>query len=173
MLLDELKSKSLDELKKQAKELGIQKISSFKKAELINEIIRVSPEEASEEEEDVKTEERGETGTVSGVLEVMDDGFGFIRCENYLTGADDVYVAPSQIRRFRLRTGDYIDGITRPKREGERFAALIYVKTVNGVTLDYDKDGKYWAFYVNGEYAQTGVDSTDITAGAEYSFKAE
>ena len=49
----------------------------------------------------------------------------------------------------------------------------LYVKTVNGVTLDYDKDGKYWAFYVNGEYAQTGVDSTDITAGAEDSFKAE
>lgn len=49
----------------------------------------------------------------------------------------------------------------------------LYVKTVNGVTLDYAKDGKYWAFYVNGEYAQKGVDSTDITAGAEYSFKAE
>lgn len=49
----------------------------------------------------------------------------------------------------------------------------LYVKTVNGVTLDYDKDGKYWAFYVNGEYAQKGVDSTDITAGAEYAFKAE
>lgn len=49
----------------------------------------------------------------------------------------------------------------------------LYVKTVNGVTLDYDKDGMYWAFYVNGEYAQTGVDSTEITAGAEYAFKAE
>lgn len=49
----------------------------------------------------------------------------------------------------------------------------LYVKTVNGVTLDYDKDGMYWAFYVNGEYAQTGVDSTDVTAGAEYAFKAE
>lgn len=49
----------------------------------------------------------------------------------------------------------------------------LYVKTVNGVTLDYDKDGMYWAFYVDGEYAQTGVDSTDITAGAEYAFKAE
>lgn len=48
----------------------------------------------------------------------------------------------------------------------------LYVKTVNGVTLDYDKDGKYWAFYINGEYASTGVDSTDITAGAEYAFKA-
>lgn len=49
----------------------------------------------------------------------------------------------------------------------------LYVKTVNGVTLDYDKDGMYWAFYVNGEYAQTGVDSTDVTPGAEYAFKAE
>ena len=49
----------------------------------------------------------------------------------------------------------------------------LYVKTVNGVTLDYDKDGMYRAFYINGEYAQTGVDSTDITAGAEYAFKAE
>lgn len=49
----------------------------------------------------------------------------------------------------------------------------LYVKTVNGTTLDYDKDGKYWAFYINGEYASTGVDSTDITAGAVYEFKAE
>lgn len=49
----------------------------------------------------------------------------------------------------------------------------LYVKTVNGTTLDYDKDGKYWAFYVNGEYAQTGVDMTEITAGTTYSFKAE
>ena len=153
MLLDELKSKSLDELKKTAKELGIKKISAFKKAELINEIIRVSPEEKAEEEKELEIEEkrvekalsekkddaqseRGETGTVSGVLEVMEDGFGFVRCENYLSGADDVYVAPSQIRRFRLRTGDYIDGITRPKREGERFAALIYVKMVNGCSPD-------------------------------------
>ena len=49
----------------------------------------------------------------------------------------------------------------------------LYVKTVNGVTVDYDADGKYWAFYVDGEYAATGVDSTDITAGATYTFKAE
>ena len=56
---------------------------------------------------------------------------------------------------------------------GEESEYGLYVKTVNGVTLDYDKDGMYWAFYVNGEYAQTGVDSTEITAGAEYAFKAE
>lgn len=158
MLLDELKTKSLDELKKTAKELGIKKIATYKKAELINEIIRFSPEEKCTEEAELEIEEkkvensinlsdenekdsnnseqRGETGETSGVLEVMEDGFGFVRCENYLSGSDDVYVAPSQIRRFRLRTGDYIEGITRPKREGERFAALIYVRTVNGCTPD-------------------------------------
>ena len=56
---------------------------------------------------------------------------------------------------------------------GEDSEFGLYVKTVNGVTVDYDKDGKYWAFYVDGEYAATGVDSTDITAGATYTFKAE
>ena len=56
---------------------------------------------------------------------------------------------------------------------GEDSEYGLYVKTVNGVTVDYDTDGKYWAFYVDGEYAATGVDSTDITAGATYTFKAE
>ena len=56
---------------------------------------------------------------------------------------------------------------------GDESAYGLYVKTVNGVTVDYDKDGKYWAFYVNGQYAATGVDSTDITDGAEYTFKVE
>ena len=56
---------------------------------------------------------------------------------------------------------------------GEASSYGLYVKTVNGVTVDYDTDGKYWAFYVDGEYAATGVDSTDITAGATYTFKAE
>ncbi|MBQ3004587.1 MAG: DUF4430 domain-containing protein [Clostridia bacterium] len=57
--------------------------------------------------------------------------------------------------------------------EGEEGPYGLYVKTVNGITLDYDKDGKYWAFYVNGEYGQTGVDATDIVEGTSYSFKAE
>ena len=56
---------------------------------------------------------------------------------------------------------------------GEESTYGLYVKTVNGITLDYDKDGKYWAFYINGEYAQTGVDSTPVTEGESYSFKAE
>ena len=68
-----------------------------------------------------------------GILEVMADGYGFIRCENYLPGENDVYVAPSQIRRFGLRTGDIITGNTRVKTGNEKFSALLFVKTINGL----------------------------------------
>ena len=67
-----------------------------------------------------------------GILEVMPDGYGFIRCENYLPGENDVYVAPSQIRRFGLKTGDMLEGNTRIKTQSEKFSALLYVKTING-----------------------------------------
>ena len=70
--------------------------------------------------------------TASGILEVMSDGFGFIRCENYLPGENDVYVAPSQIRRFGLKTGDILEGNTRIKTQNEKFSALLYVKSING-----------------------------------------
>lgn len=71
----------------------------------------------------------------NGILEVMPDGFGFIRCENFLPGENDVYVAPSQIRRFNLKTGDIIIGNRRIKAATEKFAALLYIKTVNGYPL--------------------------------------
>ena len=71
----------------------------------------------------------------NGILEVMPDGFGFIRCENFLPGENDVYVAPSQIRRFNLKTGDIIVGNRRVKSATEKFAALLYIKTVNGYPL--------------------------------------
>lgn len=67
-----------------------------------------------------------------GILEVMQDGFGFIRCDNYMPGEGDVYVAPSQIRRFNLKTGDVIEGNTRIKTEKEKFSALLFVKSING-----------------------------------------
>ena len=70
--------------------------------------------------------------TANGILEVMPDGFGFIRSANYLPGDEDVYVAPSQIRRFNLKTGDIVCGNTRIKTQGEKFSALLYVSTVNG-----------------------------------------
>ena len=74
--------------------------------------------------------------TANGILEVMPDGFGFIRCENYLPGENDVYVAPSQIRRFNLKTGDIIEGNTRIKTQSEKFSALLYLKKINGLQPD-------------------------------------
>lgn len=70
-----------------------------------------------------------------GILEIMQDGFGFIRCENYMPGDNDVYVAPAQIRRFNLKTGDIIDGRIKVKMATEKFAALLYIEKVNGLSL--------------------------------------
>ena len=76
-----------------------------------------------------------DSGVVAnGILEVMPDGYGFIRCENFLPGDNDVYVAPSQIRRFGLKTGDYLIGNTRVKTQAEKFAALLFVRSINGYT---------------------------------------
>lgn len=72
----------------------------------------------------------------NGILEVMSDGFGFIRCENYLPGENDIYVSPAQIKRFNLKTGDIIIGNQKFKTEKEKFAALLYIKTINGYTLE-------------------------------------
>ncbi|WWR16764.1 transcription termination factor Rho [Lachnospiraceae bacterium JLR.KK008] len=72
----------------------------------------------------------------NGILEVMPDGYGFIRCENYLPGENDVYVAPSQIRRFGLKTGDIVEGNTRVKTQAEKFSALLFVKRINGYMPD-------------------------------------
>lgn len=70
----------------------------------------------------------------SGILEVMGDGYGFIRCENFLPGENDVYVSPSQIRKLRLKTGDILVGNTRVRTQTEKFAALLYIKSINGYT---------------------------------------
>jgi len=74
----------------------------------------------------------GECGDAEGVLEVLPDGYGFLRSENYLSGSHDVYVSIAQIRRFGLRTGDLVTGKTRPSKENERFLALLYITAVNG-----------------------------------------
>ena len=88
--------------------------------------------DGKEKEETLKELDSGVQ--VSGILEVMPDGFGFIRSANYLPGDSDVYVAPSQIRRFALKTGDIVTGNTRIKAQNEKFSALLYVKTINGCT---------------------------------------
>ncbi|MEG1524219.1 MAG: transcription termination factor Rho [Clostridia bacterium] len=84
----------------------------------------------------------GECGDAEGVLEVLPDGYGFLRSENYLSGQRDVYVSIAQIRRFGLRTGDLVTGKTRPSKEGERFLALLYITAINGESPEKVADRK-------------------------------
>src|SRR5271166_6099103 len=118
--LAELKEKNITDLAKIAKELNIPVASGMRKQELIFQILRA------------QTEKNGLIFS-EGVLECLPDGFGFLRAPeyNYLPGPDDVYVSPSQIRRFDLRTGDTISGQIRPPKEGERYFALIKVDAIN------------------------------------------
>jgi transcription termination factor Rho len=123
MNLSDLKVMKINELTKLAKELGVEGFSSMRKQELIFAILQT------------KTKELEKNGVVrgSGVLEVLPDGFGFLRSPdfNYLPGPDDIYVSPSQIRRLNLRTGDSVEGLVRSPKEGERYFALLKVDSVN------------------------------------------
>jgi transcription termination factor Rho len=116
----ELKEKSIGELTKMAKSLDIEGISGLRKQELIFRILQV------------QTEKSGLIFS-EGVLEILPDGFGFLRAPdyNYLPGPDDVYVSPSQIRKFSLHTGDKVSGQVRPPKQGEHYFALIKVEAVN------------------------------------------
>ena len=131
---------SLAELKNLAKEREIKNCSKLKKEELIellisndkNEPIKVvGKNEEKLEDGTYKLTNEGDT-IAEGILEVLPDGYGFLRGDNYLPTPKDVYVSPVQIRRFRLDTGDWVKGITRIPKEGERFPALIFVGEVNG-----------------------------------------
>lgn len=125
-------NKTLTELREIAKKYEIKNISKLKKEELISVIQGKIEEEAEHTQTEDNGKVRTETVEIEGILQLCEDGFGFLRSENYLSGVDDVYVAPAQIRRFRLKTGDMIKGIARLPRENERFKALLYVNTVNG-----------------------------------------
>ena len=125
-------NKTLTELREIAKKYEIKNVSKFKKEELISAIEEVMEAETVEVQREDNGKIRTETVEIEGILQLCEDGFGFLRSENYLSGVDDVYVAPAQIRRFRLKTGDMIKGIARLPRENERFKALLYVNTVNG-----------------------------------------
>ena len=178
---------TLTKLKEVAKEIVIKNISKFKKDDIIEEILKVSPNsiekegvvlresispkpttistenveiknssnsynkekriveniknsredikrDSDQEEKKERVKERiNEASVVSGILEIQENNnFGFLRCKNYLTSSEDVYVSPSQIRRFNLRTGDEVQGKVREAKEGEKFKALLYVESVNG-----------------------------------------
>lgn len=78
----------------------------------------------------------GECGDGQGILEIHPDGYGFLRPENFLPSSKDIYVSMAQIRRFGLRTGDLVVGKTRPQREGDKYAAMLYITAVNGCVPD-------------------------------------
>jgi transcription termination factor Rho len=151
----------MNELREMAKAMGIKSYYKFKKEELVQEILSTiqkakieqgiiqAPEAPAEVQEtppekqasppisaaekkffEGKDVEKG--GKADGILEVLPDGFGFLRSDNYQSGDRDIYISPSQIRRFNLRTGDRVTGITRAPKEGEKFQALLYVQGVNG-----------------------------------------
>ncbi len=152
MNIIELKEKTIDELTKTAKDLNVEGARGLRKQDLIFAILQAQTEK---------------TGLIfgEGVLEILPDGFGFLRSPNYsyLPGPDDIYVSPSQIRRFNLRTGDLVTGQIRPPKESERYFALLKVEAINHespeenierplfdnlipyyptdkIRLDYDKD---------------------------------
>lgn len=188
---EKLETLPLTELRAIAKEKGIRNITSMKKKEVIDALLKVAESEGltgtgaakkekkAEEKEEKKEEKRAEKKeekkeekaaespreemiaveipknivnqhpqnrvtseeiaqldsgvTAHGILEVMPDGYGFIRCENYMPGDNDVYVSPAQIRKLNLKTGDIIEGNLRTRTQNEKFAALLYVKSINGI----------------------------------------
>lgn len=159
---EKLETLSLAALRDIAKSKQIKNISVMRKKELIDAILEAVSDDGAEntdKQSETKTHEESETpvkqGSVAsvgeepyrqdydpamvdrsahadGILEVMPDGYGFIRCANYLPGDNDIYVSPAQIRRFGLKTGDIIVGAKRIKNQGEKFSALLYLESVNG-----------------------------------------
>ena len=120
MNIQELKGKTSEQLIDEAEKLGIQNASTLRRQEILFAILK-------------KHAEKGEEITGGGVLQLLQDGFGFLRAmeSNYLPGPDDVYVGPSQIRRFGLRTGDTVEGPVRAPKVGERYFALLQVSKIN------------------------------------------
>lgn len=157
-----LKGKKLNELREIAKAYDIPQYYKYKKAELIDVIVNsldkprkdsnkkaqdLEAKEEIKEKIDLSTmdiddlsdkateeiEHLEDINMAEGILELHTDGYGFLRRKNYQSGDNDIYISPSQIRRFRLNTGDKVAGITRPPKSGEKFKALLYVKSVNGL----------------------------------------
>ena len=120
MNIQDLKQKSSEQLIDEAEKLGIENASTLRRQEIYFAILK-------------KLAEKGEEITASGVLQLLQDGFGFLRAieSNYLPGADDIYIGPNQIRKFGLRTGDTVEGPIRAPKDGERYFALLQVNKIN------------------------------------------
>ena len=158
MNLQELKNKNPEELLKQADTLGIENPSSLRKQDLMFAILKTIAEE-------------GTAITGIGVIEIMQDGFGFLRSSesNYLPGPDDIYVSPSQIKKFSLRTGDSVEGEIRSPKQGERYFAIIKIKQLSGKKhkiisgLTICKNGKkIWSCVVTTQVKIRKLNSIEI-----------
>lgn len=140
---DVLESKKLQDLKIIAKAVGVAGISKYNKQDLIKEIIsQVNINERNNSEDDYEDSSSNEEKDlkdplkVEGILDLHENGYGFLRSEGYDSGDDDIYVPPVQVRRFKLKTGDFVEGLSREKKDKEKFNALIYVNRVNGDTVE-------------------------------------
>lgn len=151
---EKLKTLPLTTLREIAKDKNIKGTSTMKKAELIEALLALPENESGNDRNDRSDKHTVKTGTsddtvkqeydpelvdtsseANGILEVLAEGYGFIRCANYLPGENDVYVSPAQIKRFGLKTGDVIIGNKKIKNQGEKFSALLYIKSVNGYSV--------------------------------------
>ncbi|RQD70757.1 MAG: transcription termination factor Rho [Tindallia sp. MSAO_Bac2] len=144
-----LEDKKLQDLRVIAKTMGIKNLARYRKQELIDVIMNANEEKkpepapeplikktkpASDLPQHLSEEipDGEEANQAQGILEIMQDGYGFLRSDNYLSGDSDIYMSPSQIRRFNMKTGDLITGVTRPPKSGEKYKALLYVRRING-----------------------------------------
>ena len=150
MQLENLKSKTLAEIREIAKDLGIKSITTYKKDDLISVILASQSKSSDSNSSKSKSEnqnsniqnknqnqsqnQNNDTLETEGILEVMPDGYGFIRTDRFKSGESDVFVSPVQIRRFRLKTGDYIHGLIRINKDSDNFPPLIYLLKLNGNT---------------------------------------
>lgn len=154
IMKEKLQTLPLTKLREIAKDKNIKGTSTMKKAELIEALLALPENESGNDRNDRSDKHTVKTGTsddtvkqeydpelvdtsseANGILEVLAEGYGFIRCANYLPGENDVYVSPAQIKRFGLKTGDVIIGNKKIKNQGEKFSALLYIKSVNGYSV--------------------------------------
>ncbi len=152
--MSELEKMPLAELRAEGRKRGIKNVNSYRKQELLEKLLEpAAQEQGASLSEAEKAPERTRKAAASpsvkvpsdmeqldsgesreGILEVMQEGYGFIRCDNYLPGEGDVYVSPALIRKYHLRTGDILNGNVRVRNQNEKFGALLYVRSVNGVS---------------------------------------
>ena len=154
IMKEKLQTLPLTTLREIAKDKNIKGTSTMKKAELIEALLALPENESGNDRNDRSDKHTVKTGTsddtvkqeydpelvdtsseANGILEVLAEGYGFISCANFLPGENDVYVSPAQIKRFGLKTGDVIIGNKKIKNQGEKFSALLYIKSVNGYSV--------------------------------------